>query len=245
MKLMMVVLLSMWRLVTFVTDLQGPHLLAPTGSDLSKYGHLNNVFAGYHYDLNFLTIHGRSRFPGLFIWLKDGRKVPVKVPEGCLLLQAGKQVIIWLGTWSFFKLHNMSDVSLLPKQNYNLSRTCKIMDGPKLLPHRPNNIFCQDSFNLSRRLINTKNFAHLIWMKCYGTVGVVDRRWMCCGYAWGGCEWEYHTGYWCFSKSWQKFVEGLLNSEFICPWYVALLFCSKCLCSNASSKCLVQKAMNL
>jgi len=72
---------------------QGPHLLAPTGSDLSKYGHLNNVFAGYHYDLNFLTIHGRSRFPGLFIWLKDGRKVPVKVPEGCLLLQAGKQVV--------------------------------------------------------------------------------------------------------------------------------------------------------
>jgi hypothetical protein len=81
------------KIVTFVTDLQGPHLLAPTGSDLSKYGHLNNVFAGYHYDLNFLTIHGRSRFPGLFIWLKDGRKVSVKVPEGCLLLQAGKQVL--------------------------------------------------------------------------------------------------------------------------------------------------------
>lgn len=74
---------------------QGPHLLAPTGSDLSKYADLNNVFAGYHYDLNFLTIHGRSRFPGLFIWLKDGRKVPVKVPEGCLLLQAGKQ-LEWL-----------------------------------------------------------------------------------------------------------------------------------------------------
>lgn len=68
--------------------------MAPTGSDLSKYGTLNTVFAGYHYDLNFLTIHGRSRFPGLFIWLKDGRKVPVKVPEGCLLLQVGKQVCI-------------------------------------------------------------------------------------------------------------------------------------------------------
>jgi hypothetical protein len=67
-------------------------LLAPTGSNLSKYNELGYVFAGYHYDLNFLTIHGRSRFPGLFIWLKDGHKVPVKVPEGCLLLQAGKQV---------------------------------------------------------------------------------------------------------------------------------------------------------
>ena len=138
--------------------------------------------------------------------------------------QAG---IIWLGTWSFFKLQNMGDVSLLPKQINNLSRTCKIKDGPKLLYHWPNNIFCQGPFNLSRRLINTKNFAHLIWIKCYGTVGVVDRWWMCGGYAWGGCEWEYLTGYWCFSKSWKKFVEGLLNSEFICPWYVALLFCSK------------------
>ncbi|BBM98419.1 hypothetical protein MPTK1_1g13360 [Marchantia polymorpha subsp. ruderalis] len=74
---------------------EGPHLLAPTGCDLSKYGKKGTVFAGYHYDLNFLTIHGRSRFPGLFIWLKDGRKVPVSVPPGCLLLQAGKE-LEWL-----------------------------------------------------------------------------------------------------------------------------------------------------
>ena len=47
-----------------------PHLLAPTGSDLSKYTEVGTVFAGYHYDLNFLTIHGKSRFPGLYIWLK-------------------------------------------------------------------------------------------------------------------------------------------------------------------------------
>ncbi|XP_021912718.1 uncharacterized protein LOC110826389 isoform X2 [Carica papaya] len=74
---------------------QGPHLLAPTGSDLSIYGELQNIFAGYHYDLNFLTIHGRSRFPGLNIWLKNGQKVEVKVPVGCLLIQTGKQ-IEWL-----------------------------------------------------------------------------------------------------------------------------------------------------
>lgn len=42
-------------------------------------------------DLNFLTIHGRSRFPGLYIWLRDGRRAAVKVPEQCLLVQAGKQ----------------------------------------------------------------------------------------------------------------------------------------------------------
>jgi hypothetical protein len=39
-------------------------------------------------DLNWMTIHGKSRFPGLFIWLRDGRRVPVAVPDGCLLLQA-------------------------------------------------------------------------------------------------------------------------------------------------------------
>lgn len=73
----------------------GPHLLAPTGSDLEKYNEEGTVFAGYHYDLNFLTIHGRSRFPGLNIWLRNGQKVAVKVPVGCLLIQTGKQ-IEWL-----------------------------------------------------------------------------------------------------------------------------------------------------
>ncbi|GMJ01455.1 hypothetical protein like AT5G48020 [Hibiscus trionum] len=69
-----------------------PHLLAPTGSDLRRYGQEGTVFAGYHYDLNFLTIHGRSRFPGLNIWLRNGQKIEVKVPIGCLLIQTGKQV---------------------------------------------------------------------------------------------------------------------------------------------------------
>ncbi|XAR54337.1 Flavonol synthase [Bertholletia excelsa] len=74
---------------------QGPHLLAPTGSDLRRHGQEGMVFAGYHYDLNFLTIHGRSRFPGLNIWLRNGQKMEVKVPVGCLLIQTGKQ-IEWL-----------------------------------------------------------------------------------------------------------------------------------------------------
>lgn len=33
----------------------------PAGSDLSAHGALGTVYAGFHYDLNFLTIHGRSR----------------------------------------------------------------------------------------------------------------------------------------------------------------------------------------
>jgi len=75
---------------------EGPHLLAPTASDLEKYGKLNTVLAGFHYDFNLLTIHGKSRFPGLHIWARNtGERIPVKVPDGCLLVQAGKE-LEWL-----------------------------------------------------------------------------------------------------------------------------------------------------
>ena len=50
---------------------RGPHKLAPTGSDLVRYKP-GTVFAGLHYDFNFLTIHGKSRYPGLFAWLRTG-----------------------------------------------------------------------------------------------------------------------------------------------------------------------------
>lgn len=70
----------------------GPHLLAPTASDFARFGAKDTVLAGYHYDLNFLTAHGRSRFPGLFVWTREGRRVAVKVPAGCLLVQAGAQL---------------------------------------------------------------------------------------------------------------------------------------------------------
>ncbi|POM73186.1 Hypothetical protein PHPALM_9989 [Phytophthora palmivora] len=70
----------------------GPHLLAPTGSNFNVFNQLNDVLAAYHYDLNLLTIHGKSRFPGLYIWLRDGTRTAVKIPDGCLLVQAGKQM---------------------------------------------------------------------------------------------------------------------------------------------------------
>lgn len=69
----------------------GPHLLAPTATDLYRFAKRNTVYAGYHYDLNFLTVHGKSRYPGLCVWTREGHKVSVKVPDGCLLVQAGKQ----------------------------------------------------------------------------------------------------------------------------------------------------------
>nr|XP_023892913.1 uncharacterized protein LOC112004906 [Quercus suber]POE60319.1 hypothetical protein CFP56_17380 [Quercus suber] len=71
---------------------QAPHVLGPTGSDLKSYGQEGTVLAGYHYDVNFLTIHGRSKFPALNIWVENGQKVEGSVPEGCLLVQTGKEM---------------------------------------------------------------------------------------------------------------------------------------------------------
>lgn len=72
----------------------GPHLLAPTASDLTKYGVKDTILAGFHTDLNFLTIHGRSRYPGLNIWARNtGDRIAVRIPPGNhLLVQAGKQL---------------------------------------------------------------------------------------------------------------------------------------------------------
>lgn len=75
----------------------GPHLLAPTGTDLSAYGIKDQVFAGFHYDMNLLTIHGKSNYPGLQVWTRGGVKVEVSCPQGCLLIQAGKQLEILTG----------------------------------------------------------------------------------------------------------------------------------------------------
>lgn len=75
---------------TFTQHMEGgSHLLAPTGSDLVK-NDVGAIFAGFHYDIAFLTIHGKSRYPGLYVWTRNNLKLQVKVPEGCLLLQSGK-----------------------------------------------------------------------------------------------------------------------------------------------------------
>ena len=77
-----------------ISSLYRPHLLAPTSSDLTKYGQKDTILAGFHSDLNFLTIHGRSRYPGLNIWARNtGQRIGVQIPPGYnLLVQAGKQL---------------------------------------------------------------------------------------------------------------------------------------------------------
>ena len=58
-------------------------------------------------DISFLTIHGKSRFPGLYIWLRDGTRVQVIVPKGCFLLQAAKQLEIMTAGYIFAGFHEV------------------------------------------------------------------------------------------------------------------------------------------
>ena len=70
---------------------KGNKHLAPTAVNLKKRK-VGDVLAAFHRDFDLLTVHGKSKFPGLFAWLSTGEKFLVKVPEGHLLLQAGKQL---------------------------------------------------------------------------------------------------------------------------------------------------------
>ena len=79
-----------------------------TGADLEVHNTLDMCYAGYHYDLNFLTIHGKSRFPGLFVWLRNGKRVAVRIPAGCLFIQAGKQLEWLTGGYVKAGMHEVS-----------------------------------------------------------------------------------------------------------------------------------------
>ena len=52
----------------------GPILLSPTGMDLDKFK-VGDILSPFHYDYSFLTIHGKSRYPGLNVWLETGEKI--------------------------------------------------------------------------------------------------------------------------------------------------------------------------
>jgi len=83
------------RTIACLLTVKRCHLLAPTASNLVEHGKKDTILAGFHTDLNFLTIHGRSRYPGLSIWARNtGKRIPVKLPAvgSYLLVQAGKQL---------------------------------------------------------------------------------------------------------------------------------------------------------
>lgn len=89
----------------------GPHALAPTGVNLAeefaKTGKGRNGGAnlldwlaterycldGFHNDVNMITVHARANTPGLHTWSANGERYDaLTVPEGCILVQSGRQL---------------------------------------------------------------------------------------------------------------------------------------------------------
>ena len=71
-----------------------PHVLAPNSTDLIKYGQKDRILTRRHSDVDFLTIHGRSRYPSLDIWFRNvDQRIGVEIPPGNnLFVQAGRQL---------------------------------------------------------------------------------------------------------------------------------------------------------
>ncbi len=87
-----------------------PHLIAPNGVNLLDYPE-GTVFNGFHYDLNWGTIHGRSRFPGLQAWTRSETPFTVRVPKGALLFQAAKQLEWQTGGYFRAGFHEVVNLS--------------------------------------------------------------------------------------------------------------------------------------
>ena len=64
--------------------------LIPGGSNIGRE-RVGTVFTAYHYDFNLTSIQGRTRYPGLYAWTRDGSRVAVNPPEGCLMIRTGRQ----------------------------------------------------------------------------------------------------------------------------------------------------------
>jgi hypothetical protein len=52
-----------------------------------RHGSKGTTLNGFHYDLNFLSYMAEVDFPYLNIWLRNGKKMAMKVYAGCLLIQ--------------------------------------------------------------------------------------------------------------------------------------------------------------
>jgi isopenicillin N synthase-like dioxygenase len=114
-----------------------------------KYSEKDTILAGFHTDLNFLTIHGRSRYPGLHIWARNtGKRIPVRFPPTgrYLLVQAGKQLEHLSGGLIKAGYHevvvNESTVEVMPSAiscpHLSLLTTCQTIERRKTeFPDRP------------------------------------------------------------------------------------------------------------
>jgi len=67
----------------------GNHMLSPVGTCLNAYACRDKTISSFHKDLNYITVHGKCRYPGLIIWLPNGKRIPVFTPPGSMIMQVG------------------------------------------------------------------------------------------------------------------------------------------------------------
>lgn len=77
---------------SFLKKTKGAHsLLSPSAINLKGLNE-ETVISSIHYDFNFLTLHASCGFPGLYIWNRYNKRIPVDIPNDCLLVQNGEML---------------------------------------------------------------------------------------------------------------------------------------------------------
>ena len=83
----------------------------------------------------FIRSAGKSRYPGLYIWLRNGKKYRVVVPDGCLLLQAGKQLEWLTGGYITAGFHEV----VVTADTVRVIKEVRCVLRPCLTNHKQNN----------------------------------------------------------------------------------------------------------
>jgi isopenicillin N synthase-like dioxygenase len=154
---------------------QGPHLLAPTASDLEKHD-VGTPLAGFHYDLNWLTIHGKSRFPGLYVWLRNWKKLTVKIPDGCLIMQAGIMFEHLTGGYVLAGYHEVMYTEATKAAMLRVMKEMEETGNKRILWRISSTLFSHLRYNVD--LTPLKEMSHLIdqeQAKKYGNCTAWDK----------------------------------------------------------------------
>jgi hypothetical protein len=72
----------------------GHHKIAPTFASYYENPEPGSVQGALHQDIDMFAIHARGTHPGLYVYSEAGRRLEVRIPRGCLLVQTGRQLYL-------------------------------------------------------------------------------------------------------------------------------------------------------
>jgi hypothetical protein len=72
----------------------GHHKIAPTYASYWEDRIPGTVQAALHQDIDVFAIHAQGTHSGLFVYTENGERLEVRVPQGCFLVQAGRQLYL-------------------------------------------------------------------------------------------------------------------------------------------------------